>query len=398
MVDHDWAIRGHARAPGDLLRCRPLRQQWRCRARLLVLPAGGPADRHQRLQPEPHRAQRQHWPARRHPGPGGLRFGRQSSEIQIFEWVGSGGSHGPLDELEFAASNGVTVCTADNVACAVTNNAATSSYWPYVPKFGHQRHVPGRELLRGRHRHHRTGRRRLLQHLPGQYPHLALRDRGPQGPGLGDFNTCGSIDLVEEDMPGSRWREPGVRRRDRTVPDQACADDPQRWPRRRHLRRAIRDDSVDDDNVCSIIAISGGTGNPAVGTGIAIAEQHHVHQGGRDAGGGHPEPDDGDTAVPVADQRVLEHRVDPCGPDRRRHQPHRRYAETGCRRDAALCCGFGTSVAGDQVVRGRDAWIRPTTSSRWSAPISRSPTPARRRKGWPSPSSSTRGWMEPPMT
>lgn len=62
--------------------------------------------------------------------------GGRSSEVQIFQWVGSGGSHGALDELEFAASNGFVVCTPDDAACAVTNNAAATSPWAYTPKSG----------------------------------------------------------------------------------------------------------------------------------------------------------------------------------------------------------------------------------------------------------------------
>lgn len=63
-------------------------------------------------------------------------------EIQIFEWVGSGGSHGALDEIEFVSTQGNIVCIGDSgatdhddAACATTNAAIElNSPWSYRAK------------------------------------------------------------------------------------------------------------------------------------------------------------------------------------------------------------------------------------------------------------------------
>ncbi|HJW47225.1 MAG TPA: hypothetical protein VJ484_12165 [Lysobacter sp.] len=61
--------------------------------------------------------------------------GGAKSEIQIFRWVGSGGSHGALDEIKFASSSGFVVCTDDDTACAVTNQGDNVTCpWTYIPK------------------------------------------------------------------------------------------------------------------------------------------------------------------------------------------------------------------------------------------------------------------------
>jgi hypothetical protein len=61
--------------------------------------------------------------------------GGSKSEVQIFRWVGSGGSHGALNEIAFASSSGTVVCTADDTACALTNQGDnTVSPWTYIPK------------------------------------------------------------------------------------------------------------------------------------------------------------------------------------------------------------------------------------------------------------------------
>lgn len=62
--------------------------------------------------------------------------GGSSSEVQIFKWVGSGGDFGPLQEIKFGASNGAEVCTADDTACAITNEQTVASPWAYTPKSG----------------------------------------------------------------------------------------------------------------------------------------------------------------------------------------------------------------------------------------------------------------------
>jgi hypothetical protein len=198
--------------------------------------------------------------------------GGKSSEIQIFEWVGSGGSHGPLDELEFAASNGTIVCTEDDAACAVTNNAATGSYWPYSPKFGTSGTFPAESFYEG-------GIditalvgdvcfNSFLANTRTSHSETAdLKDLA-----LGDFNTCGSIDLVRKECQAAEGVSP-------------VYDPVTELFQTKHVLTirndglggvihdvSIRDDAVDANNVCNIIAISGGTGNPVVGTGIAIPD------------------------------------------------------------------------------------------------------------------------------
>jgi hypothetical protein len=196
--------------------------------------------------------------------------GGKSSEIQVFEWVGSGGSHGPLNELEFAASNGTIVCTSDDSACAVTNNAATGSYWPYVPKAGSSGTFPAESFYEG-------GIditalvgdvcfNTFLANTRTSHSETAdLKDLA-----LGDFNTCGSIDLVRKECQAAEGVSP-------------VYDPTTELFQTKHVLTirndglggvvhdvSIRDDAVDADNVCNIIAISGGTGNPVVGTGIPI--------------------------------------------------------------------------------------------------------------------------------
>ncbi|HEY0662066.1 MAG TPA: hypothetical protein VGD21_12190 [Lysobacter sp.] len=74
--------------------------------------------------------------------------GGKSSEVQIFQWVGSGGSHGSLDEIVPATgSNGFEVCTAGDTACAITNNTATASPWAYTPKSGASNTFPSESFF-----------------------------------------------------------------------------------------------------------------------------------------------------------------------------------------------------------------------------------------------------------
>jgi uncharacterized repeat protein (TIGR01451 family) len=56
------------------------------------------------------------------------------SQIQLFEWVGSGGSDGTLDLVATGA-----VCTAapaSDEACGIANQDVTPAPWPYTPKAG----------------------------------------------------------------------------------------------------------------------------------------------------------------------------------------------------------------------------------------------------------------------
>ncbi|HET7869123.1 MAG TPA: hypothetical protein VFM85_02245 [Actinomycetota bacterium] len=57
------------------------------------------------------------------------------SSISVFKWVGSGGSHGPLNLL-FSAQDCLTPGLGDDPACATVNQGNTPSPWPYTPKSG----------------------------------------------------------------------------------------------------------------------------------------------------------------------------------------------------------------------------------------------------------------------
>ena len=65
--------------------------------------------------------------------------GGEISSISVFEWVGSGGSHGTLDELVSAADcvdggpGGQPL--EDDAACATVNRATVDAPWPYSAKF-----------------------------------------------------------------------------------------------------------------------------------------------------------------------------------------------------------------------------------------------------------------------
>jgi hypothetical protein len=54
--------------------------------------------------------------------------------VSVFEWVGSGGSHGSLNLLTTAQD--CAASAADDAACATVNQGDTPSPWPYTPKAG----------------------------------------------------------------------------------------------------------------------------------------------------------------------------------------------------------------------------------------------------------------------
>lgn len=57
--------------------------------------------------------------------------------VSVFEWVGSGGSHGELNLLvEGADCVGPPASPADDAACATVNRANTPAPWAFTPKFG----------------------------------------------------------------------------------------------------------------------------------------------------------------------------------------------------------------------------------------------------------------------
>jgi hypothetical protein len=60
--------------------------------------------------------------------------GGSVSDVNIYRWVGSGGSDGSLDLLMIAKD--CSAAASDDAACAIVNKADTSSPWSYVPKAG----------------------------------------------------------------------------------------------------------------------------------------------------------------------------------------------------------------------------------------------------------------------
>ena len=60
--------------------------------------------------------------------------GGSAAEIELYEWVGSGGSNGSLDLV--ATGQGCTAAPAADKACAVVNTADTAAPWSFTPKSG----------------------------------------------------------------------------------------------------------------------------------------------------------------------------------------------------------------------------------------------------------------------
>jgi hypothetical protein len=60
--------------------------------------------------------------------------GGRVSDINVYAWVGSGGSDGALD-LKVVAKD-CSVAAADDAACSIVNAANTTAPWTYTPKFG----------------------------------------------------------------------------------------------------------------------------------------------------------------------------------------------------------------------------------------------------------------------
>jgi hypothetical protein len=60
--------------------------------------------------------------------------------VSVFEWVGSGGSHGSLNQLLDPNDDPFTDCLAtglaDDLACATVNQSDAPTPWPFTPKFG----------------------------------------------------------------------------------------------------------------------------------------------------------------------------------------------------------------------------------------------------------------------
>ena len=73
--------------------------------------------------------------------------GGSGAEIELYEWVGSGGSDGALDLV--ASGQGCTGAPASGKACAIVNDAATPSPWPYTPKTGAAGTFPANAFFEG---------------------------------------------------------------------------------------------------------------------------------------------------------------------------------------------------------------------------------------------------------
>lgn len=183
------------------------------------------------------------------------------SEVQIFEWVGSGGSHGPLNELVFDSSNGLTVCTDDDTACATSNANAIPSPWAYTPKSGADNVFPEQSFFEaGIDITALVGEvcfSSFMAETRSSHSETAeLKDFA-----LGDFSLC-SVDVekvcvVEENVSPTvdPINETFQTKHTVTVTNDGFG---------KIYDVALRDDAVAAGKVCAISAISGGTGAPSV--------------------------------------------------------------------------------------------------------------------------------------
>jgi len=196
--------------------------------------------------------------------------GGGESRLRVFEWVGSGGSDGPLDLLRPAADvNGATVCLTDDTACATTNNVGgVDSYWPYVPKAGPANKFPAESLFEGGID---------ITALAGDlcFNSFVASTRSSQQTtsdlkdiAMGDFNTCGHIDLVrKEGQANAPYQSPSFDYTTglyQTVHELTILNDGLGGV---VYDVGVRDDSVGTHATCSIISITGGTGNPSIPSG-----------------------------------------------------------------------------------------------------------------------------------
>ena len=191
--------------------------------------------------------------------------GGAQSRIEVFEWVGSGGdTAGSLQLLRAQLSNGTTVCTADDAACGTSNASQTGSYWPYVPKFGTSGQLPAQSLFEG-------GIditalvgdvcfNSFLANTRTAHSETAdLKDLA-----LGDFNTCGSIDLVRKECQAEASVSPLYLADAEVYQTKHVLTIRNDGLGGNVFDVAIRDDAVGGDNICRIVNISGGSGNPSV--------------------------------------------------------------------------------------------------------------------------------------
>jgi len=117
--------------------------------------------------------------------------GGATSEIRVYEWVGSGGSDGTLDLLASNVSPGTAVCTDDDEACAVANAATATAPWSYLSKTG-QTNFPARAFFEGGVNLTALGLSQecissfMAESRSSQSVTASQKDFA-----LGDFNTCG---------------------------------------------------------------------------------------------------------------------------------------------------------------------------------------------------------------
>jgi uncharacterized repeat protein (TIGR01451 family)/fimbrial isopeptide formation D2 family protein len=69
------------------------------------------------------------------------------SEIELYQWVGSGGSDGAVDQI--ATGQTCTGAPANDMACAVANAVDAVSPWPYTPKSGTPNVFPPNAFFEG---------------------------------------------------------------------------------------------------------------------------------------------------------------------------------------------------------------------------------------------------------
>jgi hypothetical protein len=73
--------------------------------------------------------------------------GGRVPDVQVYKWVGAGGSDGPLD-LHFVGTE-CPLAAADDPVCAVVNEAPTTAPWSYTPKFGSAGWFPAGSFYEG---------------------------------------------------------------------------------------------------------------------------------------------------------------------------------------------------------------------------------------------------------
>jgi hypothetical protein len=202
--------------------------------------------------------------------------GGTNSQIHIYEWYGTGGNvGGSLQLIGMGSANGNTVCLVGDAACATTNEAVVNSFWPYAPKFGVANRFPTESFFEG-------GIdltalvgdicfNSFLANTRTSHSETAdLKDLA-----LGDFNTCGSIDLVRKECQAQGTGA------DLVSPKYDASTELYTTKHTLTIRNdgmgsnvfdiGVRDDAVGGDNICRIVFIgsnnNGATGITTIPTG-----------------------------------------------------------------------------------------------------------------------------------